>query len=414
MRLLFFYKKWRGIARQRGAEVMGKEISSNYSLDTKCQLLDRDLADRWGAISFPIYQSATFAHHGVGGSTGYDYTRMQNPTRQQLESVVADLENGIDALAYASGMAAVANVMELFRPGDHIIIDEDLYGGSIRLFDEINKKNGIEFTVVDISREDITPYIKDSTKAVYLETPTNPMMNVTDLEKLSKITRSKALLLIVDNTFLSPYFQNPLDLGPDIVIHSGTKFLGGHHDTIGGFVVVKDEKLDERLRFIYKTVGAGLSPFDSWLILRGIRTLSVRLERAQENAKALAEYLKGKEHVTRVIYPGLPEHPGHEIMKKQARGFGAMLTFEVDSAEFAKMILDNVELIYFAESLGGTETLITYPITQTHAEVPKALLEKNGITDRVLRLSVGIEGIEDLKNEFDRVFEVARRAASGT
>ncbi len=393
---------------------MGKEISSNYSLDTKCQLLDRDLADRWGAISFPIYQSATFAHHGVGGNTGYDYTRMQNPTRQQLESVVADLENGIDALAYSSGMAAVANVMELFKPGDHIIIDEDLYGGSIRLFDEINKKNGIEFTVADISREDITPHIKDSTKAVYLETPTNPMMNVTDLEQLSKITKSKDLLLIVDNTFLSPYFQNPLDLGADIVIHSGTKFLGGHHDTIGGFVVVRDEKLDERLRFIYKTVGAGLSPFDSWLILRGIRTLSVRLERAQENAKALAEYLKGKEHVTRVIYPGLPEHPGHEIMKKQARGFGAMLTFEVDSSEFAKKILDNVELIYFAESLGGTETLITYPITQTHAEVPAELLKKNGITDRVLRLSVGIEAIEDLKNEFDRVFEVARRAASGT
>ncbi len=390
-----------------------KCVDVNCSIETKCQQLDRNLMDKWGAISFPIYQTATFAHGGLGESTGYDYTRMQNPTRQQLESVVAHLENGKDALAFASGMAAIATVMELFRPGDHFIIDEDLYGGSIRLFNEISKKNGLEYTAINLSKEAITPYIKDNTKAVYLETPTNPMMNVTDIEKLSKVTRSKGIILIVDNTFLSPYFQNPLDLGADIVVHSGTKFLGGHHDTIGGFVVVKDEKIDERLRLIYKTIGAGLAPFDSWLILRGIRTLSVRLERARENAIKLAEYLKSKEHVTRVIYPGLLGHPGYEIMKKQARGFGAMLTFEVDSPEFARAILDNVELIYFAESLGGTETLITYPITQTHAEVPKALREKNGITDRILRLSVGIEGIDDLINEFERVFEVAEKETPG-
>ncbi|WP_330613709.1 PLP-dependent aspartate aminotransferase family protein [Butyrivibrio sp.] len=375
------------------------------SIETKCQQLDRSLMDKWGAISFPIYQTATFAHEGLGQSTGYDYTRMQNPTRKQLESIVAYLENGIDAIAFSSGMAAVATIMELFKPGDHFIIDEDLYGGSIRLFNEISTKNGLTYTAINLSKEDITPYIKENTKAVYLETPTNPMMNVTDIKKLSKITAEKKLLLIVDNTFLSPYFQNPLDLGADIVIHSGTKFLGGHHDTIGGFVVVKDEKLDERLRFIYKTTGAGLSPFDSWLILRGIRTLAVRLDRAQQNALELAKFLKLKKRVTKVIYPGLPDHPGYEIMKEQARGFGAMLTFEVDSAETAKYILDNVQLIYFAESLGGTETLITYPITQTHADVPKDLLEKNGINDRVLRLSVGIEGIADLKAEFNRIFE---------
>ncbi|MBP3278066.1 MAG: aminotransferase class V-fold PLP-dependent enzyme, partial [Butyrivibrio sp.] len=234
--------------------------SDDYSIDTKCQILNRDLSDKWGAISFPIYQSATFAHNGLGGSTGYDYTRMQNPTRQQLESVVAKLENGIDALAYSSGMAAVANVMELFKPGDHIIIDEDLYGGSIRLFYEINKKNGLEFTAINLSSEDVLEHIRSNTKAVYLETPTNPMMNVTDIEKLAAVAHGKWLLVIVDNTFLSPYFQNPLDLGADIVIHSGTKFLGGHHDTIGGFVVVKDEKIDERLRLIYKTIGAGLAP----------------------------------------------------------------------------------------------------------------------------------------------------------
>ena len=375
------------------------------SIDTKCQLLDRSLMDQWGAVSFPIYQTATFAHPGLGESTGYDYTRMQNPTRQQLETIVASLENGKDAIAFASGMAAIATVMELFSPGDHFIIDEDLYGGSIRLFNEISKKNGLEYTAINLSKEDPTPFIKENTKAIYLETPTNPMMNVTDIEKLSSITREKKLLLIVDNTFLSPYFQNPLDLGADIVIHSGTKFLGGHHDTIGGFVVVKDEEIDERLRFIYKTTGAGLSPFDSWLILRGIRTLAVRLDRAQDNALKLAKFLKGNEHVTRVIYPGLPEHPGYEIMKKQARGFGAMITFEVESEEFARKILNNVQLIYFAESLGGTETLITYPITQTHADVPKEVLEKNGISGRLLRLSVGIEGIEDLIKELTRVFE---------
>ena len=376
------------------------------SIETKCQQLDRNLMDKWGAISYPIYQTATFAHDGFGQSTGYDYTRMQNPTRQQLESIVAYLENGKDALAFSSGMAAIATVMELFKPGDHFIIDEDLYGGSIRLFNEISKKNGLTYTAISLSTEDITPYITEKTKAVYLETPTNPMMNVTDIRKLSKITKEHGLLLIVDNTFLSPYFQNPLNLGADIVVHSGTKFLGGHHDTIGGFVVVKDEELDEKLRFIYKTIGAGLSPFDSWLILRGIRTLAVRLDRAQQNALELAQFLKEQDHVTRVIYPGLPEHPGYEIMKKQARGFGAMLTFEVDSAEFAKKILNNVQLIYFAESLGGTETLITYPITQTHADVPKELLEKNGINDRVLRLSVGIEGIRDLKAELTRVFSI--------
>ncbi len=382
------------------------------SIDTKCQQLDRNLMDQWGAISFPIYQTATFAHPGLGESTGYDYTRMQNPTRKQLESIVAYLENGKDAMAFASGMAAIAAVMELFKPGDHFIIDSDLYGGSIRLFNEISKKNGLTYSAANLSRDDVTPFINENTKAIYLETPTNPMMNVTDLEKLSKIAKEKGLLLIVDNTFLSPYFQNPLDFGADIVVHSGTKFLGGHHDTIGGFLVVKDEELDEKLRFIYKTTGAGLSPFDSWLILRGIRTLAVRLERAQQNALALAKYLQTNIHVTKVIYPGLPEHPGYDIMKKQARGFGAMVTFEVDSVEFAHSILNNVQLIYFAESLGGTETLITYPVTQTHADVPKDVLEKNGINDRVLRLSVGIEGIADLICEFNRVFAIAEEEAN--
>jgi cystathionine gamma-synthase/cystathionine beta-lyase len=376
-----------------------------YSIDTVCQLSDKSIADQWGALSFPIYQSATFAHKGLGESTGFDYTRMQNPTRQQLEYIVASLEHGIDALAMSSGMAAVALVMELFYPGDHFIVDSDLYGGSVRLFNEVSKKNGLTFTTANLSEDNYRALFQDNTKAVYLETPTNPMMNITDIKELADECHKRDALLIVDNTFLSPYFQNPLDLGADIVIHSGTKFLGGHHDTIGGFVVVKDKKIDERIRYLYKTTGAGLAPFDSWLILRGIRTLSLRLERASENAMRLAQYLKSNKHVTKVIYPGLPEHPGHKIMETQARGYGAMVSFEVDSKELVEHILKNVELIYFAESLGGTETLITYPVTQTHADVPKELLERNGITDRLLRLSVGIEGAEDLIADFENVFK---------
>lgn len=376
------------------------------SIETRCQHLDEDLAacDLSGALSFPIYQTATFAHRGVGESTGYDYSRLQNPTRERLEKVVASLESGIDALAFSSGMAAIGTALELFKTGDHIIVDYDLYGGSIRLFNNISKKNGIEFTRVDIVNDDVSKYIKENTKAVFIETPTNPMMNVIDIEKLAEITKKNNILLIVDNTFLSPYLQNPLKLGADIVIHSGTKYLGGHNDTLSGFIVTNREDIREKLRFLIKTTGAGLAPFDSWLILRGIKTLSVRMDRAEENAIKIANWLKDRKHITKVIYPGLPEHPGHEIMKKQARGFGAMLTFEVDSKEFALYILKSVRLIRFAESLGGTETLITYPITQTHADVPAEELERNGITDRILRVSVGIEGVNDLIEELEQVW----------
>ena len=376
------------------------------SIETRCQHLDEDLTacDLSGALSFPIYQTATFAHKGVGESTGYDYSRLQNPTRERLEKVVASLESGIDALAFSSGMAAIGTALELFKVGDHIIVDYDLYGGSIRLFNNISKKNGIEFTSVDVVNDDVSKYIKENTKAVFVETPTNPMMNVIDIEKLAEITKKNNILLIVDNTFLSPYLQNPLKLGADIVIHSGTKYLGGRNDTLSGFIVTNREDIREKLRFLIKTTGAGLAPFDSWLILRGIKTLSVRMDRAEENAIKITNWLKDRKHITKVIYPGLPEHPGHEIMKKQARGFGAMLTFEVDSKEFALYILKSVRLIRFAESLGGTETLITYPITQTHADVPAEELERNGITDRILRVSVGIEGVNDLLKELEQVW----------
>lgn len=376
-------------------------------INTRCLHLEETegKTDNYGALTFPIYQTATYAHPAVGQSTGYDYSRLQNPTREHLEKVVASLEGGIDALALSTGMAAITLMMELFKPGDHLIVESDLYGGSIRLFNNVSEKNGIEFSRVACSNEDVESYVRDNTKAIYIETPTNPMMNVTDIGALAGIAKKHGLLLIVDNTFLSPYFQNPLKLGADIVIHSGTKYLGGHNDTLAGFIVTNNEEISEKLRFLIKTTGAGLSPFDSFLLERGIKTLGIRMERAQENAFALAEWLKKQDVVTKVIYPGLPEHPGHEIMKKQARGFGAMITFDLDTKEHAIALLEKVRMIKFAESLGGVETLITYPTTQTHADVPAEIREKNGITDSTLRLSVGIEDSKDLIAELEVVFK---------
>lgn len=379
-------------------------MENERGIGTKCLHLEEEGFDNYGAISFPIYQTATYAHPGVGKSTGYDYSRLQNPTREQLEKVVASLEKGIDALALSSGMAAIALMMELFSPGDHIIVDADLYGGSIRLFRNVSEKNGITFTGVDCYKEDVEAYITEQTKAVYIETPTNPMMHVTDIAAVSEITRKHGLLLIVDNTFLSPYFQNPLALGADIVVHSGTKYLGGHNDTLAGFLVTDREDISEKFRFLIKTTGAGLAPFDSWLILRGIKTLGIRMDRAQENAQRIAAWLKERDEVKEVLFPGLPEHPGYEIMKRQARGFGAMLTFQAESKELALSILENVRLIRYAESLGGVETLITYPTTQTHADVPEEIRLQNGITDRTLRLSVGIEDVEDLIDDLEAAF----------
>lgn len=376
-------------------------------INTRCLHLEETegKTDNYGALTFPIYQTATYAHPAVGQSTGYDYSRLQNPTREHLEKVVASLEGGIDALALSTGIAAITLMMELFKPGDHLIVESDLYGGSIRLFNNVSEKNGIEFSRVACSNEDVESHVKDNTKAIYIETPTNPMMNITDIGALAGIAKKHGLLLIVDNTFLSPYFQNPLKLGADIVIHSGTKYLGGHNDTLAGFIVTNNEEISEKLRFLIKTTGAGLSPFDSFLLERGIKTLGIRMERAQENAFALAEWLKKQDVVTKVIYPGLPEHPGHEIMKKQARGFGAMITFDLDTKEHAIALLEKVRMIKFAESLGGVETLITYPTTQTHADVPVEIREKNGITDSTLRLSVGIEDSKDLIAELEAVFK---------
>ncbi|MCD7885284.1 MAG: PLP-dependent aspartate aminotransferase family protein [Lachnospiraceae bacterium] len=376
-------------------------------IETKCIHGDgaKFEGEQTGSISFPIYQTATFAHPAVGQSTGYDYSRMQNPTRQQLERVVASLEGGVDALAFSSGMAAMSALMELFHPGDHIITDSDLYGGSIRLFRSISQKNGILFSQIDCSAEDVEPYIQENTRAILIETPTNPMMNVIDIRSMAEAARRHGLLLIVDNTFLSPYFQKPLTLGADIVLHSGTKFLGGHNDTLAGLLVTSSSEVSEQLRYIFKTVGSGLAPFDSWLILRGIKTLPVRMERAQENAQAIVEYLSGEPRVRKVYYPGIPGTRAYEICRRQASGFGSMVTFEVESRELAHHILKSTRLIPFAESLGGVETLLTYPTTQTHADVPVEVQQRNGITDRVLRLSAGIETKEDLISDLKQAMD---------
>lgn len=379
----------------------------DYCFATKCLYGNGrdDTCENTGAISFPIYQTATYAHPEVGKSTGFDYSRLQNPTRQQIEKIVAALEGGADAFAFSSGMAAITAMMEIFKPGDHLITDADMYGGSLRLFDNISRKNGITFSHIDCVAEDVESYVKENTSAVFIETPTNPMMNVVDIRKISKIAKRHNLLFIVDNTFMSPYFQKPFELGADIIIHSGTKFLGGHNDTLAGFVVTNSQEIADKLGFLIKTAGSGLSPFDSWLIMRGIKTLPLRMEKAQENAKAVVDFLLHEPKVKKVYYPGIPGSKGYETCKSQASGFGSMLTFEVESKELALHILKSTKMIPFAESLGGTETLLTYPVTQTHADVPEKVRLKNGLTDRILRLSVGIEDKADLIADLKQAVE---------
>ncbi|MDF2514015.1 MAG: cystathionine gamma-synthase [Herbinix sp.] len=371
----------------------------DYQFNTKCLHGNNEKkpVDNTGTISFPIYQTATFAHPSVGNSTGYDYSRSQNPTREQLELIVASLEGGAQAVAFSSGMAAVNALMEIFQPGDHILASDDLYGGTIRIFDNINIKNGLEVSYINtFDIDDVKKKLQPNTKAIFVETPTNPMMNVTDLQKVGELAKQHDCLLIVDNTFLSPYFQNPIALGADVVLHSGTKFLGGHNDTLAGLLVLATDELAEKIRYISKTTGAGLPPFDSWLILRGIKTLPIRMESQQKNALILADWLEKQPKVKSVYYIGLPSHPGYEINKKQSRGFGSMISFHVDKEETAVNILNKVKLIQYAESLGGVESLITYPMLQTHADIPEDIREEKGINRLLLRLSVGIEDIDDL------------------
>ena len=380
-------------------------------LETKCihGAEDFTYADPSRPISFPIYQTASYGHTHLTEKTGYDYTRETNPTRSKLESVISALEGAADTMAFTSGMAAISCCLELFQPGDHIVCSEDLYGGTNRILKTVSGKNGITSTFLDTSDPArVAAALRPETKAVYLETPTNPMMMVTDIAAIAALTKPRNILLIVDNTFLSPYFQNPLKLGADLVIHSGSKYLGGHNDTLSGFLCVKDPELALRYRELYKTTGGGLAPFDSWLVLRGVKTLALRMERQQENAKILAGWLKEQPGIAHAYYVGLPEHPGYAINQKQARGSGSMISFRTDTAERAIGILEHVKLITFAESLGGVESLLTYPRTQTHPDLTEEERQHLGITDTLLRLSVGAENIEDLKADLSQALEATK------
>jgi cystathionine gamma-synthase len=377
----------------------------DYGMNTICVQgsSKRENIENTGSISFPIYQTAAYAHPGVGQSTGYDYSRLQNPTRREVERIVADLEGGLDALAFSTGMAAIHAFVDLFQSGDHIVATDDLYGGTIRLFQGICVKNGIHITYVDSSDiEEIKNSITDKTKVIYIETPTNPMMKITDIQEVSKVAIENNCLLAVDNTFMTPYFQNPLKLGADIVIHSGTKYLGGHNDTLSGFLVTNKEEIAEQLRYIIKTTGAGLAPFDSWLILRGIKTLTLRMKQHQENAMTIATWLQKQSKVKEVYYIGLTDFEGKNIVDKQCTGYGGMLSFRVDCEDTARQLLERVKLIRFAESLGGVESLMTFPMIQTHADVPLEIREALGINETLLRMSVGIEDIVDLVSDLEQ------------
>jgi len=359
--------------------------------------------DTTGSVAVPIFASATFAHPGVGQSTGFDYSRSLNPTNVHLEDTVAALEGGRSAIAFSSGMAAVSALMELFSPGDHIIASDDLYGGTVRLFSRVSQKNGIKVSYI-AALKDLEKEITPSTKAVFIETPSNPMMRVTDIAAAADITRRHNLLLIVDNTFLTPYFQKPFSLGADIVLHSGTKYLGGHNDTLSGFLVVNDDGLSEKLRFIAKTTGACLSPFDGFLIIRGIKTLAIRIERQQETALKIARWLMEQGAVKKVYYPGLEDHPDYEISRRQTSGFGGMISFSARNEQTAVKILESVKIIKYAESLGGVESLITYPMLQTHADLPESERNARGIDECLLRLSVGLESPDDLIADLNQAF----------
>ena len=380
----------------------------SYAFETKCihAAPERAYEDPIRAVSFPIYQTATFGHHGVGHSTGFDYTREKNPTRARLEETVTALEGAADTIAFSSGMAAESACIELFAPGDHIICSEDLYGGTTRLLNTLGKKNGLSADFIDTTDiEAVKAALRPETKALYIETPSNPMMNVTDLRACAALAREHGLLLIVDNTFLSPKLQRPIALGAHIVIHSGSKFLSGHNDTIAGFLSTSTRELADRVRLIAKTTGGALSPFDSWLVLRGIKTLSIRMERQEASARTLAAWLAEQPQVEQVHYVGLPSHPGYAVNAAQASGAGSMISFRVKSEAVARRILEKVRLITFAESLGGTESLITYPLLQTHPDVPPALRARLGITETLLRFSVGLEDPEDLMADLAQALE---------
>ncbi|MDR1955460.1 MAG: PLP-dependent aspartate aminotransferase family protein [Treponema sp.] len=374
-----------------------RHSTGGHSLDTVAVRGARLFEPHTGAISTPIYQNTTFRHPGLFESTGFDYSRVINPTRSELERTIALLEGGDYGLAFASGMGAISALIKLYQPGDHLIVSEDLYGGTYRLFTEYYEPYGLSFSWVDTSDcMRVEQALQPKTKAIFIETPSNPMMKVTDIRRCAELIHHQGGQLIVDNTFLSPYFQNPLRSGADMVIHSGTKYLSGHNDTLSGLIVLSNTQLEQALREVQKSEGASLSPFDAWLTLRGIKTLALRMERCEGNAFRIAQWLQEHPRVDQVFFTGFPDHPHYALSCSQARGFGGMISFALKDPADVPVLLKSVSLILFAESLGGVESLITYPLVQTHSAIPEAMRRSAGITDRLLRLSVGIEDADDL------------------
>ncbi|MDN3018623.1 bifunctional cystathionine gamma-lyase/homocysteine desulfhydrase [Paenibacillus sp. BSR1-1] len=359
-----------------------------------------------GAVSFPIYQVSTYKQEGVGGHKGFEYSRTGNPTRNALEELIKDIEGGKAGFAFGSGMAAITAVIMLLNSGDHVILTDDVYGGTFRVMTKVLNRFGIDSTFVDTSNlENIKSEIRPNTKAVYLETPTNPLLKVTDIEAAAKLAKEHNLLTIVDNTFSTPYWQNPLELGADIVLHSATKYIGGHSDVVAGLVVVNNDKLAEDLHFVQNSTGGVLGPQDSWLLIRGIKTLGIRMEETESNTKALVEFLQGHSKVKKVFYPGIETHPNHDIAKKQSRGFGGMVSFDVGSGENADKLLSKVKYFTLAESLGAVESLISVPARMTHASIPAERRAELGITDGLVRISVGLEDVEDLIEDLSQALE---------
>jgi cystathionine beta-lyase/cystathionine gamma-synthase len=356
-----------------------------------------------GAIIVPIYQTSTYVQEELGKNKGYEYARTSNPTRCALERNLACLEGGRYAYAFASGMAATNALLSLFKSGEHVVAGHNLYGGTFRLFERVLKNFGLSFSYADTTcLEEVQNATRPDTRLVFIETPTNPIMEITDIAAVAAAVHRRGALLAVDNTFMSPYFQRPLEVGADVVIHSTTKYLNGHSDGVGGAVVLNDAGLAERLKFLQNAAGAILGPFDSWLVLRGVKTLALRMRKHDENGQTVAQYLARHPKVKKVNYPGLASHPQHELARRQMKGFGGMLSFETGSLDNAKMVLKSVRLCSLAESLGGVETLISHPATMTHASVPPEDRQRLGITDGLVRISVGIEDVEDLIADLDQ------------
>ena len=359
-----------------------------------------------GAVTFPIFQTSTYVQPKLGENKGYEYARTKNPTRSVVEAAIAALERGKHGHCFASGMSAIDVIFRMLSKGDHVVAGENMYGGSYRLFSRVLERFGLEFTYVDTSSsEAVKGAIRDTTKILFLETPTNPMMTLTDIAACSTIAHDRGILVAVDNTFCSPYLQRPIELGADIVVHSTTKFLNGHSDSVGGAVVSNSDEIAEKIGFLQNAVGAILSPFDSWLVLRGIKTLAVRMKRHEENGMAMANYLAHHPKVKKIYYPGLPDHPQHALAKRQMNGFGALIAFDLGSKDNAAQFLNRVRLCSLGESLGGVETLISHPETMTHASVPFEERQRLGITPGLVRISVGIEDIEDLIDDLENAFE---------